>query len=142
LIALTLFPKDRMAFHLFVIEDTDDDYFLLFDALQRDGITCEREWCQSGEVALQKLMDGARTRLPDLIISDLDMPGLSGHAVLEQIRQQERLRKIPVVILTGSTSSDDRAYCPTADHYLLKPKIRSEWVTVTTLIKTYIDQQR
>lgn len=131
-----------MAFHLLVIEDTEDDYFLLTDALQRDGVACEREWYQSGEQALQTLMDGSRTRLPDLIISDLDMPGISGHAVLEQIRKQERLQRIPVVILTGSTSSYDRAFCPSADHYLLKPKVRSEWVAITALLKGYADRRR
>lgn len=129
-------------FPLLIIEDNEDDYFLLTDALRREEIHCREEWHRSGEAGLAALGAADRTDpLPGLIICDLDMPGMGGHAVLERIRLDERLRSIPVMILTGSTSSDDRAFCTTADHYFIKPKTRFEWGAITSLIKRYADKQ-
>lgn len=127
-----------MDFSLLIIEDNEDDVFLLTDALDRDGVFCRREWHRSGEAGLAALRDaGRREPLPGLIICDLDMPGMSGHAVLENLRRDERLRTIPVMILTGSTSFDDRVYGAAADHYFIKPKTRFEWQVITRLVKRH-----
>ena len=59
----------------------------------------------SGSEALRLLRSAcaAGTALPDLILLDIDMPGMNGYEVLEQLARHEDLKKIPVVFLTGLT---------------------------------------
>jgi two-component system, chemotaxis family, response regulator Rcp1 len=60
---------------------------------------------------------------PDLILLDLNMPGMDGREVLAQIKMDDRLRTIPIVILTTSESEDDiaKSYQLHANCYLCKP---------------------
>ncbi len=62
-------------------------------------------------------------QLPDVVLLDLNLPGMSGHEVLEQIRKNPPTAEIPVVVLTtsGSDSGRDKAYKFGANSYLTKP---------------------
>ena len=51
----------------------------------------------------------ARNSQPDVIISDIGMPGLDGFALLEQLRQQNEFQQLPVIALTGYASALDRS---------------------------------
>ena len=55
----------------------------------------------------QQGIEIARSRLPNLILLDLMMPGVSGFEVVEQLRSREETRAIPIMILTAKTLSDD-----------------------------------
>ena len=61
--------------------------------------------------------------LPALILLDLNMPRMGGHAVLEMIKHDRELSKIPIVVLTTSSNLDDveRTYRLGAQSYLIKP---------------------
>lgn len=124
-------------FTLFLVEDNEDDFMLFDDALKREGIVCRVEWYTCSEDALVVLESLPAQRLPHLIISDLDMPGIGGHVFLERIRGNPDLCKIPIMIMTGSAASADREYCALADHYFIKPRTRIEWGVVNALIKRY-----
>lgn len=65
---------------------------------------------------------GGRPR-PDVILLDLKMPRVDGHEVLRQIKQDESLKTIPVVVLTTSTAESDKslAYDNHANSYITKP---------------------
>ena len=65
----------------------------------------------------------AGARRPDLIILDLNMPRMNGHEVLAAVKSDPALRRIPVVVLTTSTSDDDirESYDRHANCYVTKP---------------------
>lgn len=130
-------PPPALPFRLMVVEDNVDDYELLIGALTRDSIDGTIAWHQEGESAITALRETASRELPDLIISDLGMVGMSGHELLHQIRRDERLRGVPVAILTGSTDVGDRKHAAAADHYFVKPRSRLEWFVITALVKRY-----
>lgn len=84
-----------------------------------------------GDTRVQTLSDGGEAlawlttteHLPDLILLDINMPGLSGFDVLEALKADERLRRVPVVMLTSSDLSADvaRAYELGASGFISKP---------------------
>jgi diguanylate cyclase (GGDEF)-like protein len=78
------------------------------------------EWIKDGRVALQKVQE----MLPDAIILDLKMPGISGYRVCEQIRSDTHTRAIPIIIVSGSWKNAEdriRSIEAGADDFLTKP---------------------
>ncbi len=112
-----------------VVEDQHPDYVLIersIKALEDKGIKCELHWVKTGEDALDFLYrrgEYADAPRPNLILLDLRLPGMNGLEVLSEIKKDEKLRKIPVVVLTVSESEADmiRAYDSGASAYLQKP---------------------
>jgi two-component system response regulator len=104
-----------------VVDDNADDAEFTRRALLKAGRGGLRVWLIGrGETALTILRE--EKELPSLILLDLKMPGMSGIDTLRQIRADERLRRIPVVILTNSTleSDEQEAYHEGADGFLHK----------------------
>jgi len=84
--------------HVLVVDDDDQVRRLLRALLQRSGYAVEE--ARSGEAALEIVA----TRIPDIILLDIQMPGLSGHEVLVALRADPRTRLLPVVMLTGAAT--------------------------------------
>jgi len=76
---------------------------------------------------------------PDLILLDLNLPGKDGREVLAEIKADDRLKRIPVVILTTSAADADvlRAYELHANCYILKPVDLEQFLKVTKLIEKF-----
>jgi len=102
---------------ILVIEDERDLTELLTYNLQREGY--ETTVSHDGQEGLRK----AQTLLPDLIILDLMLPGLTGQDVLKAIRAGERTRDIPVIILSARAEETDQVvgFSIGADDYVTKP---------------------
>jgi DNA-binding response OmpR family regulator len=101
-----------------LVADDDDDILLLVTTrLKRDGF--EVLQASSGDRALEI----ARERRPDIAVLDIGMPGLDGLQVLEQIRADEELREMLVLLLTAKAQESDvrRGYDTGADAYVKKP---------------------
>ena len=96
-----------------VVDDNPADVFLIEEALRENQISCKITRFEDGEQAVRALCNGGIERgevaMPDLILLDLNMPRSEGLEVLKQIRQNKRLAKVPVAILTSSVSPRDRA---------------------------------
>ncbi len=113
--------------YLLVVEDSDED----FEALKRIfNRNCEIKVplirCCDGDEAVDYLYrsDGtAIDGLPGLILLDLNLPSSDGRDVLRQIKQDEKLKVIPVVIFTTSSNPKDIETCYRygANSYLIKP---------------------
>jgi len=75
--------------------------------------------CSDGEMALS-LLDKL---IPDLVLLDLKLPGVSGWEVLAHLREDERLRRVPVVVLSAFAHARDKqqAWAAGANEYLVKP---------------------
>jgi CheY-like chemotaxis protein len=114
---------------ILLVEDSPEDCTATVRALQRSGLKNTIVNCSTGDEALDYLYqrggyaDAAKATRPSLILLDLNLPGTDGREVLEQIKSDELLRQIPVVVLT--TSIDDRdiksCYRAGANSYMQKP---------------------
>jgi diguanylate cyclase (GGDEF)-like protein len=92
-----------------------------------------------------KAMEALKKRLPDVLLLDLIMPNKSGLEILEEVRASKQFRHLPVVVLTASTSAEDklRALELGATDFLAKPVDQSELclrVRNTLVAKTYMDR--
>jgi CheY-like chemotaxis protein len=114
---------------LLVVEDDRDALFLLKRALIKTGLDAPVRVALDGEEAVAYLegrgifADRTSHPLPCLILLDLKLPRKSGLEVLEWLRRQPRLRRIPVVIVTTSDQEEDRrrALELGAREYTIKP---------------------
>ena len=112
--------------HVLLVEDDDDHAELVLYALRQHAPFHSPARVSDGAQALAYLWQQApytEARRPDLMLLDLNLPRLSGLDVLEQVKSDDGLRTIPVVILTTSSSEPDRryAYARHANSYLVKP---------------------
>lgn len=105
-----------------LIEDSLADATLLQAAVQQSAISMPMHHIEDGQSALDYLRNESNP-LPDMVLLDLNMPGKSGHDVLEEIRADSRLRRLPVVVLTSSEDERDigRCYDQHANAYVVKP---------------------
>ena len=88
--------------HILLIEDNPGDIRLTQEALSESSFKINLDVVKNGVEALEFLYrqgDYSSSRRPDLILMDLNLPRKSGHEVLQQIKEDENLCKIPVVIL-------------------------------------------
>jgi CheY-like chemotaxis protein len=133
-----------------VADDNEDHLFLTVRALREvPGVELEIETAKDGEEALDavyrrgRFVDG---RPPHLILLDIKMPKVNGLEVLERVKADERLRRIPVVVLTSSERPEDVAatYRLGGNSYVTKPatgsglreglrRVSSYWTALATL---------
>ncbi len=114
---------------ILLVEDDANDTLLLQRTFSRFNLAKPLQVVASGEHAIAYLdgkepySDRATFPIPTLVFLDLKLPGLSGFEVLTWVRQQPKLVRIQVVVLTGSNKSLDvyRAYELGASSYLVKP---------------------
>jgi two-component system response regulator len=88
-----------------LVEDDLEDAQLTIEALKEGNIQCRVSLVRDGEEAVTFLHhDGiyAKAPRPDVVLLDMQLPKLSGREVLAEIRGSDQLKRIPVVVLTGS----------------------------------------
>ncbi len=114
---------------LLLVEDEPDDAHLLTRAFRKAGIMNPIRHLQDGDEAVAYLSGTApyenrqKHPLPIVILLDLKLPRRSGFEVLEWIRGQPLLKRLPVIMLTSSAHGSDvsHAYDLGANSYLVKP---------------------
>ena len=125
---------------ILLVEDNPDDEFLTRDALRTGGVQHDVEVVHDGAEAVDWIFSrGLAPRRPDLVLLDLKLPKMSGFDVLERIRNDDRTRVLPVVILTSSSEHQDiaRSYAGGANSYVRKPVIFSEFVRAVQTLGVY-----
>jgi CheY-like chemotaxis protein len=111
------------------VDDDSNDVMLLQHACRKAGMDINLLGVSDGDEAIaylngrDKFADREQFPLPRLILLDLKMPRLSGFEVLSWMRQDDKLKRLPVVVLTSSSHDADvnRAYDLGANSYLVKP---------------------
>jgi two-component system, chemotaxis family, response regulator Rcp1 len=118
----------RSEFHILLIEDSRADAKIIERALREGAVSHRLTVIPDGKHALDYLFrlrdDAAATdREPDLILLDLNLPGMDGCQVLTRIKSDPFLRMIPVVVLTTSDREEDifQTYQAGANTYISKP---------------------
>jgi chemotaxis family two-component system response regulator Rcp1 len=118
---------------IILIEDNKSDAHLIEEVLKDTGIEHRLIWLSDGEKALQYF----ETNSADFILLDLKLPMFSGHQLLDQLKKNGIVGRTPVVILTGSSSPDDRELAKEKGVvcYLVKPMTIEEMDRMTTTLK-------
>ena len=114
---------------ILIVEDSPEDYEATARAFEKASVANTLQWCQDGDEALDYLFRRDRYADPDeaprpgVILLDLNMPGTDGREVLAEIKQDEMLKKIPVIVLTTSIDERDIEACyqAGANSYVQKP---------------------
>jgi len=114
---------------ILLVEDNPEDYEATQRALRKAGLANPLVRCEDGDQALNYLFqrgpfaDPASAPRPAIILLDLNMPGTDGYEVLRQIKLDDVLKSIPVIVLT--TSDDERdievCYQRGANSFVTKP---------------------
>lgn len=120
---------------ILLVEDSPNDAELTLEALKLARLANEVIWLKDGQEALDFLYChdayAGRPRVnPVLILLDLKMPRIDGFQVLKQIKDDEKLRTIPVVILTSSREEVDlvRGYKNGVNAFVVKPVDFKEFI--------------
>ena len=116
----------RATMKILLVEDDPGDVELTQQALSESQLALDLRVVNNGESALAFLRqegEYSSALRPHLVILDLNLPGLHGQEVLEEIRSDEHLKLIPVVIFSTSSSPDEikNSYELGANCYLQKP---------------------
>lgn len=137
--------------HILLVEDNEGDILLTLDAFEESKIRTNISVVRNGAEALDflyRIGDYKEVNLPDLILLDINLPIYNGHEVLKKIKEDTSLKKIPVIILTTSSSQKDinKAYENYCNSYVSKPidmddflkvilKIDEFWLQLSKLAK-------
>jgi two-component system, chemotaxis family, response regulator Rcp1 len=127
---------------ILLVEDSPSDATLTIRSLERSKLTNQIHWVEDGETAMEFLrQQGEHTQSPrpDLILLDLNLPGMNGCEVLQAVKSDPQLHNIPIVILTTSDNQTDInfAYQMNANCYITKPVDLEQFVQAIQMISTF-----
>jgi CheY-like chemotaxis protein len=124
---------------IMLIEDNAGDVRLTQEALKENKVSNSLRVVRDGETALELLSKKAPGSRPDLILLDLNLPGMNGQEVLERIKSDPATLSIPVVILTTSRAEEDiaKSYSLHANCYVNKPVDLTQFLSVVRSVDSF-----
>ncbi|BAZ52211.1 response regulator [Nostoc sp. NIES-4103] len=130
---------------ILLAEDDSNQVLLIRRALRKANLTQILQVVNDGEAAIAYLCgegnyaDRKSYPLPILVLLDLKMPRKSGFEVLEWLKQQPELKRLPVIVLTTSTEMHDiqKAYDLGVNSYLVKPVAFNDLTAMIKLLEAY-----
>ena len=122
---ITPIAESRIA-EILLVDDNEDDVYLTREAFDAASLRVNLHHVDNGEKCLQFLRKQgpyANVPSPDLILLDMHMPVMDGHEVLKEIVKDDKLRHLPVVVLTTSYEAADiqKMYGLRCSSYITKP---------------------
>jgi chemotaxis family two-component system response regulator Rcp1 len=130
------------AIEILLVEDNPGDARLTLEAFKEGKVLNNFTIISDGADALAYLRrqgPHADAVQPDLILLDLNLPKMDGREVLAEIKADERLKRVPVVVLTTSAAPEDvaRAYGSHANCYVTKPVNLDDFLHVIQSIESF-----
>ena len=127
---------------ILLVEDNEGDARLAREAMKNAKVRNNLTWVEDGVEAMAFLRqegEYADASRPDVILLDLNLPRMDGRQVLEEVKVDEDLRRIPVVILTVSQAEEDilRTYDLHANCYVTKPIDLEQFMKVVRAIEDF-----
>lgn len=121
--------------HILLVEDNEGDIILTIEAFEESNINSKISVVKNGRDALDFLFKKGEfdtVEKPDLILLDLNIPIFNGLDVLKRIKEDNLLKKIPVIILSTSSNQKeiDKTYEYHANSYIVKPLDMDEYLQV------------
>lgn len=128
--------------HILLIEDNPADVELTRQCFRESRIPNEVHAALNADTAFAFLRNAgpfANAPRPDLVLLDLNLPGIDGREILGAIKRDPDLQTIPVVVLTTSDADDDvrEAYRLQANSYLRKPVDLDEFIELADAVCSY-----
>ena len=116
---------------LLVIEDSEEDYEMLKRVVQKKSANYELIHCETGKEALEFFLlnkdnhdnQAQLSKIPSLILLDLNLPGIDGKTVLAKLKSHPTLKLLPIVVFSTSSNPQDIKTCyeKGANAYIIKP---------------------
>lgn len=127
---------------ILLVEDNDGDIFLIAEALQEIAFRTHLTICKDGYNAilfLDDVLQGKSDIIPAIILLDINLPKKNGHEVLQFLKGNDRLKQIPVIMLTTSSSQFDinLAYKHNANAFICKPVDLEEFTKVVKSLESF-----
>lgn len=127
---------------ILLVEDNPGDIRLTKEALKEGNIPHNLKTVMDGAAAIEYLFDLVNRKdavMPDLIMLDLNLPKKDGREVLAKLKSDEKLKMIPVVVLTTSNAESDilKAYDLHANCYITKPVDFNRFIEVIKSIEEF-----
>ena len=134
--------EPSLPIEVLLVEDDPGDVLMTQEAFEEHKVRNKLNVVRDGEEALSYLRregDFADAPRPDLILLDLNLPRVDGREVLQVIKNDEDLRRIPVVVLTTSQADEDilRSYSLHANAYVTKPVDFERFIAVVRQIDEF-----
>lgn len=131
-----------MEIEVLLVEDSEADAALVEESLQDSKLKVDLQVVGDGVEALNYLKKKGKYQgvpTPDIIILDLNLPKKDGREVLEDIKGDENLKRIPVVVLTTSSAEEDiyRSYKLHANCYITKPLDFEQFAKIVASIEDF-----
>lgn len=131
--------EDRV--RVLLVESEPDDAQLVCEAFGDVSTETAVDVATDGEEALEFLEQCVEevNPVPDLVLLNLELPGIDGFEVLESIREDDELVHLPVLVLTNSNATDDvnESYDRAANAYLTKPSDPAAFETIANAIERF-----
>ena len=135
----------RPAIPILIADDDPDDCLMIREAFRECRLDTPLYFVHDGEMLLDYLrrtppyQDAQQHPWPGLILLDLNMPRMDGREALQAIKQDPKLRSIPVVIFSTSSSADDilHSYQMGSNAFISKPSSFSNLVSVIRSLHHY-----
>ena len=127
---------------LLLVEDNPGDIRLAKEMFKEANLKLNLTVAEDGVQAmdyLKRVCSDPRMPKPELIILDLNLPRKDGREVLTEIKSSEELKRIPVIIMTSSTSAEDvnKAYGEHANCYIAKPVDLDEFARIVRTLEEF-----
>jgi two-component system, chemotaxis family, response regulator Rcp1 len=127
---------------ILLVEDNPGDVRLTIEALKEGNVSNHISVVGDGRHAMEFLLNKgeyADAPRPDLILLDLNLPGMDGRDVLSEIKKDDKLKCIPVIILTTSKDEQDimKTYKLHANCYITKPVLLDDSMKMVKLIEEF-----
>jgi CheY-like chemotaxis protein len=121
---------------IFLIEDDEGDVRITRESFAEGKLLVEMQHFETASSALEELSKG---NCPDLILLDLNLPGMDGRELLHILKNTDPYKTIPVVILTTSKSEEDivSSYKSHANAYITKPIDSVQFIMVAKTIENF-----
>lgn len=129
-------------YKIIIVENDEDERFFMKEGFQSAGLFDLLDLVNNGE----SLFDWLGTHpasLPDLVLSDLNMPGKNGYDILAELQQQDAYAHIPVIITSTSSnkSTIDKCMNAGAAAYVVKPDTFIEYVPYVKQLHQLIEER-
>lgn len=128
--------------HILLVEDNDGDILLTTEALEERKIINKVSVVRNGKDAIDFVFQRGKyenEEMPDLILLDVNLPKKNGHEVLQEIKSNEKTKRIPVIMLTTSSSKRDidLSYQHHANCFITKPVEVEEFMLAVSSIEDF-----
>lgn len=134
--------RNARPIEILLVEDNEGDIFLTRKAFEKAKIANHIHSATDGEMAIDMLNQTGKYKdipRPDIVLLDINLPKKNGIQLLEEIKSDENLRRIPVVMVTSSKTEEEviKTYDLHASAYIIKPIDANKFQEVVAAVENF-----